>query len=72
MSRALEAYGENPFETFDGKKHDWPKEIAEQLLKSVQETRLWKNDNAAWFEGDPILVTSYVLVTCDLLLKHLK
>jgi len=72
MSRALEAYGETPFETFDGKKHDWPREIAEQLLKSVKESHLWQNDNAAWFEGDPILVTSYVLTTCDLLFKHLK
>ena len=72
MSRALEAYGENPFETFDGKKHDWPKEIAEQLLKSVQENHLWKNENSGWFEGDPILVTSYVLVTSDLLLKYVK
>jgi squalene-hopene/tetraprenyl-beta-curcumene cyclase len=72
MSRALEAYGELPFETFDGKKHDWPREIAEQLLKSVQENKMWKNENAAWYEGDPVLVTSYVLVTCDLLLKHVK
>jgi squalene-hopene/tetraprenyl-beta-curcumene cyclase len=72
MSRALEAYGENPFETFDGKKHDWPKEIAEQLLKSVKETKMWQNENPGWFEGDPVLVTSYVLVTCDLLLKHVK
>jgi squalene-hopene/tetraprenyl-beta-curcumene cyclase len=72
MSRALEAYGENPFETFDGKKHDWAREIAEQLVESVKEDKMWKNDNPAWFEGDPLLVTSYVLVTCDTLLKNVK
>lgn len=72
MSRALEAYGENPFETFDGVKHDWARDIAEQLVKSVKEHHLWKNDNPNWFEGDPILVTGYVLTTCDVLLKNMK
>ena len=72
MSRALEAYGETPFETFDGKKHDWPREIGEQLVKSVRENKLWKNDNPGWYEGDPVLVTGYVLVTCDVLLRNMK
>jgi len=72
MARALDAYGENPFTTFDGKKHDWPKEVAEQLLKTVRESKLWSNDNAGWYEGDAVLVTSYTLNTCDILFKHLK
>jgi len=72
MSRALDALGENPFETFDGKKHDWAREIAEQLVKSVKESKMWKNENPAWFEGDPLLTTSYVLVTCNTLLKNVK
>jgi squalene-hopene/tetraprenyl-beta-curcumene cyclase len=72
MARALDAYGENPFETFDGKKHDWAREIGAQLVKSVKENKLWKNDNPAWYEGDPVLVTGYVLVTCDVLLKNIK
>jgi squalene-hopene/tetraprenyl-beta-curcumene cyclase len=72
MSRALEAYGENPFETFDGKKHDWARDIAEQLVKSVKDDKMWKNENPAWFEGDPLLTTSYVLVTCNTLLKNVR
>jgi len=72
MARALEAVGETPFETFDGKKHDWPREIGEQLVKSVKENKLWKNENPGWFEGDPVLVTGYVLVTCDVLLRNMK
>jgi squalene-hopene/tetraprenyl-beta-curcumene cyclase len=72
MARALDAYGENPFETFDGKKHDWPREMAEKFLGSVRESKMWKNENPRWYEGDPVLVTSYVLVTCDVLLKNLK
>jgi squalene-hopene/tetraprenyl-beta-curcumene cyclase len=72
MARALEALGENPFETFDGKKHDWAREIGEQLVKSVKENKLWKNENPGWFEGDPVLVTAYVLVTTDVLLRNMK
>ena len=63
MSRALDAFGERPLETFDGKKHDWPVEIAEQLLKTAKESKMWVNDNPGWYEGDPVLVTSYVLTT---------
>lgn len=72
MARALDAYGENPFVTFDGKKHDWPRELGGQLLKTVRDSKMWMNDNAGWYEGDPVLVTSYVLNTGNLLLKHLK
>jgi hypothetical protein len=72
MGRALDAYGENPFTTFDGKKHDWPRELGEQLLKTVRESKMWVNDNAGWFEGDAVLVTTYVVGTCDILFKHLK
>jgi len=72
MSRALDALGENPFETFDGKKHDWAREIAGQLVTQVKESKMWQNDNSAWFEGDPLLTTSYVLVTCNTLLKNVK
>jgi squalene-hopene/tetraprenyl-beta-curcumene cyclase len=72
MARALDAYGENPFVTFDGKKHDWPREIAGQLLKTVRESKMWQNDNPAWYEGDAVLVTSYVLLTCDVLFKYVK
>lgn len=72
MARALDAYGENPLETFDGKKHDWPKELAEKLMALVRDSKLWQNDNPTWYENDPVIVTSYVFITCDILFKHLK
>ncbi len=72
MSRALDALGENPFETFDGKKHNWANEIGEQFVKLVKDSKMWQNENPAWFEGDPVLTTSYVLVTCNTLLRNVK
>lgn len=70
MARAMDAFGENPFKTFDGQAHDWPREMAAQLAKSVKESKMWVNENPAWFEGDPVMVTSFVLITCDILFKH--
>jgi hypothetical protein len=72
MARALHAFGERPLETFDGKKHDWPAELGEQLLKTVRDSKMWKNENPGWYEGDPVLVTSYVLTTCDVLFQYIK
>jgi squalene-hopene/tetraprenyl-beta-curcumene cyclase len=72
MARALDVYGENPLETFDGKKHDWPKEMAEQFIKVVRDSKMWQNDNPAWYENDPVVTTSYVLMTCDVLFKYIK
>ncbi len=72
MSRAMDAVGENPFRTFDGKEHDWPRELAEQLLKTMKEGKMWVNDNPSWWENDPLLVTSYVLNTLNVLMNHVR
>ncbi len=72
MARALDVYGENPLETFDGRKHDWPKELAEQFLKVVRDSKLWQNENPSWYESDPVITSAYVLMTCDILFKHVK
>jgi squalene-hopene/tetraprenyl-beta-curcumene cyclase len=72
FSRAMDAIAERPFRTFDGKEHDWPVELGEQLLKSMKDGKMWVNENAAWWENDPLLVTSYVLNTLDILLKHVE
>lgn len=71
LTRALDAYGETPFVTADGRAHDWSRELAARLLKTVRQSRMWKNDNPAWYEGDPVLVTAYVMNACDILFRHL-
>jgi squalene-hopene/tetraprenyl-beta-curcumene cyclase len=72
MARALHAYGERPFITSDGREHDWPKELAEKMLSTIRESKSWENDNPAWFEGDTILTTSYVLNVLDILIPYLR
>ncbi len=71
MTRALDAYGERPLKGLDGKDHDWVKDVGEKLLAMRKEGK-WVNENPRWWEGDPLLVTIYVLNTMDILLKHTK
>jgi len=72
MARAMDAIGEKPFRTFDGKEHDWPVEMGRHLLKIMKDGKMWVNDNPAWWEDNPLLVTSYVLGTLDILMKHVR
>ena len=72
MARALDAVGDRPLITPDGKEHDWPVDLAEQLLKTVRDSKAWQNDNPAWYEGDSTLVTGYVLNVCDILFHYIQ
>lgn len=62
MSKALQALGEKQFEAKDG-KHDWQAEVLAQLASNQAENGSWTNPDARWMEGDPNLVTGYVLLT---------
>lgn len=72
MARAMDVLGENPFKTVDGKEHNWAAELGEQLLKVQRENKMWRNDNPAWFEGDAVLVTSYVLNAMNAVARNLE
>jgi squalene-hopene/tetraprenyl-beta-curcumene cyclase len=72
MARALDACGERPLVTPDGRPRDWPVELGEQLLKTMRVSKAWLNENPAWYEGDPVLVTGYVLGVLDILLHYVR
>ena len=62
MAKALDALGEKEFITKDGPR-DWKAELLGQLNKTQLENGSWTNSDARWMEGDPNLVTGYVLLT---------
>ena len=72
MAKALDAYGELPLKTFDGKEHDWAQELGTQLAKLQQGDGSWKNENPRWFEAVPMLTTSYVLLAGNAIMRNLK
>lgn len=66
MSKALSIYGEAMFETTEGAK-SWREDILRQLRDTQNVDGSWRNPEVRWMEGDPNLVTGYVLLT----LSHL-
>ncbi len=72
MAKALSAFGVDRLELKDGTVVDWRKDLAVRLL-SLQdgEKGFWVNTNGRWWEKDPVLVTSYALISLEILHRGL-
>jgi len=65
MAKALDVYGVDEVVDGEGVQHDWRAELAGRLL-SLQDrgNGSWTNRNAPrWWEGNPVLATSYALLS---------
>lgn len=62
FAKALDALGIDEIEDADGVKHDWRRDLAEELARRQQEDGSWVNTNRMWMESDPNLATSFALV----------
>jgi squalene-hopene/tetraprenyl-beta-curcumene cyclase len=62
LAKCMNAMGEPFFEDDKGLKHDWRREIVEELASRQKENGSWVNTNKKWMEGDPNLVTAYSLI----------
>jgi squalene-hopene/tetraprenyl-beta-curcumene cyclase len=62
FAKALDALGLDQIEDADGVKHDWRRELTEELARRQQPNGSWVNTNSRWMEGDPNLATSLALV----------
>lgn len=65
MGKALTAAGVDAITTPDGKAHDWRGELAGRVVSLQSKADgSWVNQNAPrWWEGNPVLATSYALLT---------
>jgi squalene-hopene/tetraprenyl-beta-curcumene cyclase len=63
LAKGLDAAGINELTDADGHKHDWRAELRAELLARQRPDGSWVNQNARWLEGEPSLVTGYVLLT---------
>lgn len=62
FAKALNAYGVDEIEDAKGVKHDWRRELVEELAQQQKENGSWVNSNNKWMEGDPNLTTAFALV----------
>ena len=65
MAKALSLSGINTLQYPDGKEVDWRIELAMKLLNLQDSKCFWANENGRWWERDPILVTSYALLSLE-------
>ena len=62
FAKALDALGIDEIEDAKGEKHDWRRDLTEELARRQQANGSWVNDNAQWMEGDPNLATAFALL----------
>ncbi len=62
FAKALDAVGKEEFVDDTGKSHDWRGDLIAEFAERQQPDGSWKNSNERWLEGDPNLVTGYVLL----------
>lgn len=62
FAKALNVMGVHEIEDARGVKHDWRKELTEELARRQQADGSWINANPRWMEGDPNLATAFALL----------
>jgi squalene-hopene/tetraprenyl-beta-curcumene cyclase len=62
FAKALAAMGKDALEDAKGVKHDWRRDLIEELGKQQKENGSWVNEADRWMESDPNLVTGYALL----------
>ena len=62
FAKALDALGVDEIEDAKGVKHDWRRELTEELARRQQANGSWVNANTQWMEGDPNLATAFALL----------
>ncbi len=70
MSKALTAAGITELEV-NGKKVDWRKDLALQLMKLQKPDGSWVNEAPRWKENNPALVTAYCAMTLAIIYNQL-
>jgi squalene-hopene/tetraprenyl-beta-curcumene cyclase len=71
FAKALDLYGEPTVETAEGPQ-DWCQVLSRKLLDTQGEDGSWINEQSPrWWEGNPLIPTSYVLNALNRALKYL-
>jgi squalene-hopene/tetraprenyl-beta-curcumene cyclase len=71
MAKALSIYGVESLTLKDGKSVNWRKELAKKLLDLQNGDGYWVNESGRWWEKDPVLVTSYAVITLEIISRGL-
>lgn len=70
MTKALTAAGVDKLKVAGGGEVDWRAEVGARLLKLQKTDGSWVNPEPRWWEADPVLVTTYAMLTLEMLYNH--
>lgn len=70
VTKALTAAGLDKLKLAGGREANWRTEVAARLLKLQKPDGSWVNSEPRWWETDPILITSYSVMTLEILYAH--
>jgi len=62
FAKALDAAKLDVIVSPDGTRHDWRRDLREELIRRQRPDGSWVNDTTRWLEGEPSLVTGYALL----------
>ena len=62
FAKTLDALGVDEIDDAQGGKHDWRRDLTEELARRQQPNGSWVNTNSRWMESDPNLATSFALL----------
>ena len=62
FAKALDVLGIDEIDDARGVKHDWRRELTEELAHRQKENGSWVNTDSKWMEGDPNLATAFALL----------
>jgi squalene-hopene/tetraprenyl-beta-curcumene cyclase len=71
MTKALAIYGVDQLPLANGQSADWRHDVAMKLINLQKADGSWANSNGRWWEHDPALVTSYSLMSLEILYPSL-
>ena len=63
MAKGLSVAGIDKITTADGKKIEWRVALTKKLLNEQAADGSWANENGRWWEKDPVLVSSYTILS---------
>ena len=71
MTKGLTAAGVDTLTLPDGRKVDWKNDLALKMISAQNADGSWVNDNARWMEKDNVLVTSYCVMSLEIIYRRL-
>ena len=72
MARALQVLEVTTLTDPDGQEHHWAQEIAAALIERQRSDGSWSNEIDRWWEGDPVLATSYALQALNICYRTME